>query len=91
MDKDDDEAVGLFRPNHFLATPSREFEGREREMNFLQVPDRNMRGSSVSSNLSDMDAPIYCSDTLTTKVPEYTRLSSLKVSKNAFSQRNTSN
>lgn len=62
MDQDDDDGVGFVAESHYLTPSARQ------AVPLLQVPRRNMdRESSISSNVSEMDLPIYSSDTLTTR------------------------
>lgn len=62
MDQDDDDGVGYVAESHYLTPSARQ------AVPLLQVPQRNTeRESSISSNVSDMDVPIYSSDNLTTR------------------------
>lgn len=66
MDHDDDEGVGFISESHYLKSPTIE---EQQAMSLLQIPSgRGMsRGGSVSSNISDIDVPIYSTDNLTTR------------------------
>ncbi|KAK9869887.1 hypothetical protein WA026_003607 [Henosepilachna vigintioctopunctata] len=66
MNRDDDDGVGFVAESHYLKSPS---IAQQQAMALLQVPRRDDRASSVSSNISDLDVPIYSSDNLTTRVP----------------------
>lgn len=64
MDHDDDEGVGFIRESHYLKSPTIE---QQQAMALLQIPRRdNVREGSISSNVSDLDVPIYSSENLTT-------------------------
>lgn len=63
MDHDDD-GVGFVRESHYLKSVP--FDKKE-AMALLNVPsDRDRREGSISSNVSDLDIPIYSSENLTT-------------------------
>ncbi|XP_018568459.1 solute carrier family 2, facilitated glucose transporter member 1 [Anoplophora glabripennis] len=65
MDHDDDEGVGFIRESHYLKSPTIE---QQQAMALLQIPRRdNVREGSISSNVSDLDVPIYSSENLTTR------------------------
>lgn len=65
MDQDDDEGVGFISESHFLKSPSIE---QQQAMSLLSLPGgRVSRDESVSSNISDIDIPIYSTETLTTR------------------------
>lgn len=65
MDHDDDEGVGFIRESHYLKSPTIE---QQQAMALLQIPRRdNIREGSISSNVSDLDVPIYSSENLTTR------------------------
>nr|XP_023017429.1 solute carrier family 2, facilitated glucose transporter member 1-like isoform X1 [Leptinotarsa decemlineata]XP_023017430.1 solute carrier family 2, facilitated glucose transporter member 1-like isoform X1 [Leptinotarsa decemlineata] len=71
MDHDDDDGVGYIRESHYLKTPMSE---RQQAIALLQVPRDITREGSISSNVSDLDIPIYSSENLTTspkRVPEW--------------------
>lgn len=63
MDHDED-GVGYIRESHYLKSDPYD---RQQAVALLNVPsDRSRREGSVSSNVSDMDIPIYSSENLTT-------------------------
>lgn len=64
MDQDDDEGVGFIAQSHFLRSPPTVAE--QQAMALLQIPSRDGREGSISSNVSDLDVPIYSSENLTT-------------------------
>lgn len=65
MDHDDDDGVGFIRESHYLKSPTIE---EQQAMALLQIPRRdNVREGSLSSNVSDLDVPIYSSENLTTR------------------------
>lgn len=62
MDQDDD-GVGYVAEGHYLKSTDEE---HHQAMSLLQLPsDRNQRGASISSSITDIDAPIYSTDNLT--------------------------
>lgn len=63
MDHDED-GVGYVRESHYLKGDPYD---RQQAMALLNVPsDRSRREGSISSNVSDLDIPIYSSENLTT-------------------------
>lgn len=66
MNADDDDGVGFVAESHYLKSPS---IVQQQAMALLQVPNRQSREPSMSSNLSDLDVPIYSSENLTTQLP----------------------
>ncbi|XP_072376452.1 solute carrier family 2, facilitated glucose transporter member 1-like isoform X1 [Diabrotica undecimpunctata] len=65
MDHDDDEGVGFIRPSHYLKSPT---IAEQQAMALLQIPKKTDREGSISSNVSDMDIPIYSTEQLTTSL-----------------------
>ncbi|EFA03486.1 hypothetical protein TcasGA2_TC013485 [Tribolium castaneum] len=63
MDRDDDDGVGYVAESHYLKSPT---VAEQQAMALLQIPPREGREGSISSNVSDMDVPIYSSENLTT-------------------------
>ncbi|KAG5882811.1 hypothetical protein JTB14_024568 [Gonioctena quinquepunctata] len=63
MDHDDDDGVGYARESHYLKSPT--VEGQQ-GIALLHVPRDGTREGSISSNVSDLDIPIYSSENLTT-------------------------
>jgi hypothetical protein len=63
MDRDDDDGVGFVAQSHYLKSPT---VAEQQAMALLQIPQRGGRESSISSNVSDLDVPIYSSENLTT-------------------------
>ncbi|KAJ3653798.1 hypothetical protein Zmor_013031 [Zophobas morio] len=63
MDRDDDDGVGFVAESHYLKSPT---VAEQQAMALLQIPKREGREGSISSNVSDMDVPIYSSENLTT-------------------------
>ncbi|RZC43185.1 hypothetical protein BDFB_012080, partial [Asbolus verrucosus] len=62
MDQDDD-GVGFISQSHYLKSPT---VAEQQAMALLQIPPREDREASISSNVSDLDVPIYSSENLTT-------------------------
>lgn len=65
MDHDEDDGVGFIRPSHYLKSPTL---AEQQAMSLLTVPGGSDREGSISSNVSDMDIPIYSSENLTTSL-----------------------
>ncbi|CAH0557958.1 unnamed protein product [Brassicogethes aeneus] len=64
MDRDDDDdGVGYVRESHYLKSPT---VAEQQAMSLLNIPGRDGREGSISSNVSDLDVPIYSSENLTT-------------------------
>lgn len=61
--RDDDDGVGFVAESHYLKSPT---VAEQQAMRLLQVPGRTGREGSISSNVSDLDVPIYSSENLTT-------------------------
>lgn len=71
MDQDDDDGVGFIAKSHYLKSPTND---EQQAMALLQIPrnsGREGREASISSNVSDLDIPIYSSDNLTTSSRPY--------------------
>ncbi|KAF7269621.1 hypothetical protein GWI33_017346 [Rhynchophorus ferrugineus] len=64
MERDDDDGVGYVAESHYLKSPT---VAEQQAMRLLQVPGMERQDSSISSNMSDMDVPIYSSENLTTR------------------------
>lgn len=58
MDQDEDEGVGFISQSHFAKSSS---EDRQAAVTLLQP----VKGSLLSSNVNDIDIPIYSTDNLT--------------------------
>lgn len=69
MDHDDDDGVGFVRESHYLKNT--DFDHQQARA-LLNVPEMR-RETSISSNVSDMDVPIYSSECLTTVPRKPTR------------------
>lgn len=69
MDHDEDDGVGFIADSHYLKSTSR--EDRQSAVALLSLPGRTSRGGSISSNISDIDVPIYSTDNLTTRPPRH--------------------
>lgn len=63
MDRDEDDGVGFVSQSHYLKSPT---IAEQQAMALLQIPRRDDREGSISSNVSDLDIPIYSSENLTT-------------------------
>lgn len=72
MDQDDDDGVGYIADSHYIQSVDRQ------AVPLLKLPSRSDRDTSISSNVSDMDVPIYSADNLTTKRPRADQGVSLK-------------
>lgn len=62
MDHDDDEGVGFIAESHYAKSAS---EDRQAAVSLLQGPVKQSKGSFLSSNVNDIDVPIYSTDNLT--------------------------
>lgn len=70
MDHDEDEGVGFIRESHYLKSTDLD---HQQARALLNVPTELRRDTSISSNVSDMDIPIYSSECLTTTPRKPTR------------------
>lgn len=63
MDHDEEEGVGFIAESHYAKAAS---EDRQAAVSLLQGPIRQSKGGSfLSSNVNDIDVPIYSTDNLT--------------------------